>query len=61
MHIQSFNPQVFLSLILSLSRLAKAASAKAQESKETVITDRHIRMVAKASDTAEHAQTLMQI
>jgi len=38
---------VFLSLVLSLNRLAKASSSKAQENKEVVITDRHIKMVAK--------------
>ena len=38
---------MFLSLVLSLNRLAKASSSKAQENKEVVITDRHIKMVAK--------------
>ena len=40
---------MFLSLVLALSRLAKAASSKAQESKETVITPRHITAVASVS------------
>jgi len=45
----SFLIQIFLSLVLSLNRLAKAASSKAQENKETVITDRHIKMVVRVS------------
>ena len=41
--------QVFLSLVLALSRLARAANRKAQEGKETVITPRHITAVAAVS------------
>ena len=41
--------QVFLSLMLSLEKLAKAASSKAQENRETLITERHIRLVANVS------------
>lgn len=41
--------QVFLSLIIALNRLARAATSKAMASKETVITERHIRLVAKVS------------
>ena len=41
--------QVFLSLKLALIRLSKAAGTKAQESKETVITPRHITAVASVS------------
>ena len=35
--------------MLALNRLAKAASSKAQENKETVITPRHITAVASVS------------
>lgn len=38
---------VFLSLILALRRLAKAASSKAQESRETVLTERHLKIVMR--------------
>ena len=41
--------QLFLSLTLSLKKLAKAASTKAQESKETILTDRHIKLVFAVS------------
>ena len=41
--------QVFLSLVLALNKLAKAASNKAQEDRETVITSRHIASVAPVS------------
>ena len=41
--------QVFLGLVLALNKLAKAASNKAQEDKETVITSRHIASVAPVS------------
>ena len=39
--------KVFLSLILALRRLAKAASSKAQESRETVLTERHLKIVMR--------------
>ncbi len=38
---------MFLSLIQSLKTLAKEASSVAQESGETVITERHIQLVEK--------------
>ena len=41
--------QLFLSLTLSLKKLAKAASTKAQEGKETILTDRHIKLVFAVS------------
>ena len=41
--------KVFLSLVLALNRLAKAAGNKAQEGRETVITPRHIAAVAPVS------------
>lgn len=41
--------QVFLSLTLALQRLAKAASNKAQEDREAVITIRHITSVLPVS------------
>lgn len=44
--------QVFLSMVHGLEKLAKAASSKARETKETVITERHIRSVIRVSDHA---------
>ena len=40
---------MFLGLVLALNKLAKAASNKAQEDRETVITSRHIASVAPVS------------
>ena len=42
-------PQVYLSLVLAMNRLARAANAKSQETKEKVITDQHIKLVFKVS------------
>ncbi|CAI8016261.1 hypothetical protein GBAR_LOCUS9987 [Geodia barretti] len=39
---KSVDIAVFLGLVLALNKLAKAASNKAQEDRETVITSRHI-------------------
>lgn len=49
-----FYIQVFLSLLLALNRLARAASSKAQESRESVITPRHITAVAAVSLTFKY-------
>ncbi|CAI7988556.1 Centromere protein W [Geodia barretti] len=43
---KSVDIAVFLGLVLALNKLAKAASNKAQEDRETVITSRHIASVA---------------
>ena len=40
---------MFLSLMLALKRLGTAASAKAEESRESVITARHIEQVFAVS------------
>ena len=64
MHISLHLPlclQVFLSLVLALNRLAKAASDKAQESRETVITPRHITSVAAVSQPHAITSSYMNI
>ena len=48
---------MFLSLMLALKRLGRAASAKAEESRESVITARHIEQVFAVSIVCVHHST----
>ena len=47
--------QMYLSLVLAMERLSKAALAKSRETKEKVITERHIKLIFKVSKNFLHA------
>ena len=49
--VLSLAMQMYLSLVLAMERLSKAALAKSRETKEKVITERHIKLIFKVSFT----------